>query len=610
MIKLPSLRARKLNSVYFKNTLLLGVCIGIISGVGAIFFHELLDVCMKFMLETTAEYDIPGCGLKWTLPPPPGRPWLIPVITTLGGLVTGLIVFSFAPETKGHGTDAAIASFHKYAGRVRGRVPLIKMIASAITIGSGGSAGREGPMAQISAGFGSMVASFLHLGTRYRRLATAIGIGAGIGTIFKAPLGGALFSAEVLYHDDYEVEALIPAFIASIVGYSIFGSYSGWDHIFSIPPTTFHHPPELLCYAVLGVACALVGIAYVRTFYYAEELFEKIRIPNHLKPAIGGLLIGILGLSFPQVLEMGYGWIVGLMYNKFPILALNGSWLFPRTWEEGVAWLFLIALLKILATAVTIGSGGSGGVFAPGLVIGALVGNAVGNLFVNILPSLVLNKEEFIASSTLIGMMALFGGISKAPIATLIMVSEMTGSYEIIPPAMLAIAISYMLTGKNAIYSEQVPNRAYSPAHIREYNVDVLERIYVRDVMNTEVPALSPDMTVSEALRIMMSSRMRGLPVVRDEKVIGMLAFEDVMHISPESRRQIKIKEVMSKKVIKVTPNETLASALRKLIQHNVAQLPVVDPEDPMKLIGIICRSDILKAHDILMSQLDPDAEY
>jgi len=591
------------NSQYLKDILIMAIAIGIISGVGAIVFHEMLDLFIKYFLEIPAGYHVPKPS-GWHLPPPPKRPWVIPVITTLGGLLTGFIVFKFAPEAKGHGTDAAIAAFHKHAGKVRTRIPLIKMIASSITIGSGGSAGREGPMAQISAGFGSLFARLMKWSTYYRRLALAVGVGSGIGTIFKAPLGGALFGAEVLYHRDYEVEAIIPALIASVIGYGIFCMYSGWGHIFALPQVSFYYPPELLCYAVLGVICGLVGILYVKIFYSMERLFDKLRLLPHFKPAIGGLAVGIIGMIFPQVLEMGYGWIVGLAHNEIPVMHWNGKWIYPRTWIELVACLFVLATLKIIVTAFTISSGGSGGVFAPGLVIGAFTGAAVGNIFVNLFPELISNKEEFIASATVIGMMALFGGISKAPVATLIMVSEMTGEYEMMAPAALAIAISYILTGRISIYAEQVPSRVYSPAHIREYSIDILEALLVSDVMDREVEYILPDMTVEEAMKKILKARHRGLPVIKDGKLVGFVAFEDILQVPENMRKEVRVKEIMKRRVIKAYPDETLASALRKLVRHNIGQMPVVDPDDEDKVIGIISREDIVRAHDDALSQL------
>jgi len=591
---------------YLKDILIMAVIIGIISGVGAIVFHEMLDICMKYLLEIPAGYHVPRPS-GWHIPPPPDRPWVIPLVTTLGGLLTGFIVFKFAPEAKGHGTDAAIAAFHKHAGRVRSRIPLIKMIASSITIGSGGSAGREGPMAQISAGFGSLFAKLMRWGTYYRRLALAVGVGSGVGTIFKAPLGGALFGAEVFYHRDFEVEAIIPALIASVIGYGIFCLYSGWDHVFTLPQVSFHYLPELLCYVVLGITCGLVGILYVKVFHSIERLFDKIRVLPYFKPAIGGLAVGIIGMFFPQVLEMSYGWVVSLAHNEIPIMHWNGEWIFPRTWTELVMCLFLLAILKIVVTAFTISSGGSGGVFAPGLVIGAFTGAAVGDIFINLFPELILNKEEFIASATVIGMMTLFGGISKAPVATLIMVSEMTGEYEMMAPAALAIAISYIITGRISIYKEQVPSREYSPAHIREYSIDVLEALLVSEVMDTEIEYVTPDMTVMDAMRMILKARHRGLPVIENGKLVGFVAFEDILQVSEDMRREVKVREIMKRRVIKAYPNETLATTLRKLVRHNIGQMPVVDPDNEDKVIGIISREDIVKAHDEVLRQQKKD---
>ena len=212
---------------------------------------------------------------------PIARPWLLPIITTLGGLLTGIIVFSLAPEAEGHGTDAAIEAFHEKGGRIRARIPLIKMIASAITIGSGGSAGREGPTAQISAGFGSWLGDLLHLDDHDRRIAMAAGIGSGIGAIFKAPFGGALLSAEILYKRDFESDALFPSFIASVVGFSIYGLWAGWTPIFGIGGHfTFDHPFNLIAYLLLGICAGVVGLALSRYPLSYSRLLQGMAHPT------------------------------------------------------------------------------------------------------------------------------------------------------------------------------------------------------------------------------------------------------------------------------------------------------------------------------------------
>jgi CIC family chloride channel protein len=264
--------------------LFMSTLIGLVAGLGAIAFYAAIHLASDLFLGRLVGYfppDPAGEGQTrvmslWSA----ARPWLLPMITTLGGLVAGILVFSLAPEAEGHGTDAAIAAFHQ-GKSIRARIPLVKLVASAITIGSAGSAGREGPAAQISAGFGSILANILHLDTQGRRIALATGIGAGIGAIFRAPLGGAILAAEILYKDDLEVEAIIPALIASIVGYSIFGSWSGFHPIFSTPANlAFSSPPQLLYYVLLGVLCGLVGLMYARGFYGIAHLFHHIPLPR------------------------------------------------------------------------------------------------------------------------------------------------------------------------------------------------------------------------------------------------------------------------------------------------------------------------------------------
>ena len=298
---------------------------------------------------------VPGGEGSTVIPAEPTRRWLLLVVPAIGGLLSGLLVFSLAPEAEGHGTDAMIDAFHRKRGIIRKRVPFIKTIASALTIGSGGSAGREGPIAQVGSGFGSAPAGWLKSSDRERRLLVLAGAGAGIGAVFRAPLGGALFVVEVLYREmEFESAALVPAFVASIVSYSIYCGVSGkWGAIFRVPDATFTHPLELPLYLVLGLVCALMGILYVKVFYgVRDRVFRRIPLPRHVKPALGGLAVGVIGYFLPQVLGMGYGWVQ---------LAIDGN--------LALGLIVTIAFVKILATGLTISSGGSGGVFAPSMVI-------------------------------------------------------------------------------------------------------------------------------------------------------------------------------------------------------------------------------------------------
>jgi chloride channel protein, CIC family len=322
-----------------------------------------------------------------------------------------LIVFTLAPEAEGHGTDAAIEAFHEKGGRIRTRIPLIKLVASAITIGSGGGAGREGPTAQISAGFGSWLGDLLHLDDQDRRIAVAAGVGSGIGSIFKAPFGGALLSAEILYKRDFEADALFPAFVASVVGFTIYGAWAGWTPVFG-PGAHFQftQPVSLIGYLVLGTCAGLVGLLYPKTLYGLRDLFHRVRVPNHIKPAIGGLLVGLIGLFLPQALGMGYG---------FAQFAVNGDYLHLAAWLMAA-----LVFVKILTTSLTIGSGGSGGVFGPGMVIGGFLGGALWAGLYALAPWLVAGTSP--GAFAVMGMGAFFGGITKAPLAVILMVTRIS----------------------------------------------------------------------------------------------------------------------------------------------------------------------------------------
>ena len=476
------------NRAYFQRWLLIGALIGVVAGLGSIVFYEAIAISTHLLLGVIAGFTPPSPASEGaTMAIPAARPWLIPVVTTLGGLLTGLIVYTFAPEAEGHGTDAAIESFHQKGGYIRGRIPIIKLVASAITIGSGGSAGREGPTAQISAGFGSWLATVLRLDDHDRRIAMSTGIGSGIGAIFKAPIGGAILSAEILYKRDFESDVIFPSFIASVVSYSIYGLWAGWTPIFGGGGHfSFAQPISLIGYLALGIAAGGVGLLYPKTLYGIRDFFARLRIPNIFKPAIGGLGVGLIGLAAPQALGMGYGYVQFGVNSDYVHLA---------------AWLMLaLVFVKIVTTSLTIGSGGSGGVFGPGMVIGGFLGGALWAGLHTVAPALVAGAQP--GAFVVVGMAAFFGGIAKAPLAVILMVAEMTGEYTLIVPAMLATMVAYLVSGQTSIYEQQVPTRLDSPAHredyIREAAVDVALDDDAAQTVEREAAVLTNDPTLVE----------------------------------------------------------------------------------------------------------------
>jgi CIC family chloride channel protein len=574
---------------YIKKWSLISLLIGVISGVGSIVFFELLNLGTRLFLGEGAGFFLPEAGttvqevLNWT---PPTNPLLIVLIVTLGGLASGWVVFSFAPEAEGHGTDAAIRSFHRERGRMRRRVPLVKMVSSVLTISTGGSAGREGPIAQIAAGFGSFIGDLFKLTEHDRRIALAVGVGSGIGSIFKAPLGGALLSTEILYRGDSEREALIPSVIASIVGYSIFGFYDGFAPVFSAQAYSWKLS-QIPLYMLLGVACAGVGLLYIKAFYGTRALFSRLKVKNHYKPAIGALSVGLLSLVlmgvFPQAggaaglggLGMGYGFIQLALYNALPLKTM-----------------FILIFAKIGMTSLTIGSGGSGGVFAPGLVIGAMVGGTLGLAFSRFFPALV--PSETVPAFVIIGMVALFGGVSKAPIAVLLMVSEMTGDYSLLFPAMVAIVGSYILTGDYTIYQEQVATRLQSPAHVEEYFTSLLTVPTVERVMRKEIPSIRSDDTLKEAI-LKMKHGVTEVPIVEEGEIKGIVSLRDILEVSIDKWNESKVSEVIHRDYFTISKDKSLYDAIMFMKEKDIETLLIVDRDNPKKVVGLLQEKDIVR---------------
>lgn len=566
---------------YFEKWFILGAIIGVVAGLGALVFYFSLKLSEYIFLETILGIRNPspvGEGGSLEFVYDTSRYVLIPFVVGLGGALSGLLVYTFAPEAEGHGTDAAIESFHKKAGKVRWRVIPVKTIASAITIGSGGSAGREGPTAQIASGIGSIIAEVLKLPSEDRRKAVAVGIGAGIGSIFKTPIGGALLAAEVLYKRDFEVEVIFPAFVASAIGYSIFASVVGFKPIFGYYVSSFS-PLTLPMHAILGIVCGLMAIIYVKMFYGIHEFFHKLTISNYFKPMIGGILAGTITLIFPEVMSMGYGWVQILEYNELEkIPNLFGIPL--------ILTLVALPFVKILVTSLTIGSGGSGGVFAPGICTGAFIGAIVGLVFHYLFPSLVPSIAPFV----IVGMLSLFGAAGKVPLSVTLMIVEMTGSLQLLPSAMIAVAISYMISKDYSIYRSQVPTRKDSPAHISEFNMPLLTQIKVSEAKITNNIFLKPADSTDKAIKLINESGFTSLPVVDDNfNFLGVVYINDLLNGKSNT-----IEKLVRKEISCVSLDSSLDEVLSSMVEAKSVWAPVVKGN---KLLGIITLEEIIKTY-------------
>ncbi len=577
---------RHIFSDYLRKWVFLGALIGVAAGVGAIMFSLLIEGSTWLFLKEIAGANPPlPAGEGDAIVHPIARRWALPLIVALGGLISGSFVYYFAPEAAGDGP--AISAFHQQGGRIRARLPFVKVIGAALLIGSGSSTGPEGPAAQMVAGFGSWVSDVFHLSPQDRRTALAVGLGAGIGAIFKAPLGGAILGAELIYIRDFEIEALVPGFIASVLGYTIFGAYSGWEPIFgSGNGLRFSQPEQLIWFGLLGLACGLVGILNVRVFFGVEEFFhQRVKVPRYFRPAIGGLIVGCVAYFFPEVMSTGYGWLQFAISGDTQALALKTI----------VALMFV----KIGTTAFTVGSGGAGGIFAPGLFIGGMVGAAMWGLMHNVAPGLPATPAPFV----IVGMAALFGGIAKAPIAVILMVAEMTNEFSMIIPAMLAVTVAYLVTQNVRIYAAQVMTRADSPAHRAEYVVPLIQTVSVADAMRSNVSSVSPADAITEADQRMLQQGARGLPVIEKGELVGVFTATDSLKAGRSGAQTVG--EAMTTELFVAHPADSIHTALRRMTQHSISRLPVVNRENPTQLIGMLTMRDVAAALDTQMAALN-----
>lgn len=567
---------------------LLSVAVGLVSGCGAILFEELLRWTVYYFLHLPAGFLEPSRTTEASLVTTLAihRHWLYLVIPALGGLAVGLIVMLLAPEAGGEGADAMIEAFHTRGGYIRKRVPFVKIIVSAITIGSGGSAGKEGPIAQIGAGFGSILAGFLRLKPKVRRILVLAGAAGGIGAIFHAPLGAALFAPEVLYRgSEFESEAIMPCIVSAIVASSIFDQYAGRTSLFFPGPVDFA-PKELLPYLIFGGFIALAGYAFIRIFSSAhKKVFGPLNIPRFLKPALGGLLMGAIAFIAPPVLDGGYGWIQTAMQG-------NLFW----------ATMLALAALKIIATSITVGSGGSGGILGPSVFIGSMLGGAFGFLGHKLAPGWVIHPNAFV----LVGIGGFFGGVAKVPVSAIIMACEMCGSYTLLVPLMLVAAVAYILLGSHSIYEKQLVDRLASPAHLQEFARGVLENMHVHEAMVARPVTLIPEnMPFEQLIKLVTGSQDSYFPVVDAlGKLIGILSINDLRAILFEASlaKVVVARDVATPNVITVSWHESLESALDKMIRLNVDELPVIRADDPGKIAGMISKRDIISLYHQRMS--------
>ena len=562
-----------------------GVMIGVASGLGAIVFEYGLQGTSAIFIRGVLDHSPPAAGVRdtshavYTL----GHRWLLLLVPALGALLSGLLVYTFAPEAEGHGTDAVIRSFHRQEGVVRHRVPIVKSIASMLVIGTGGSAGREGPIAQIGSGVGSWLAKVFDFSVRDRRLMLLAGMAGGIGAIFRAPLGGAVFACEVLYRDtDIETEGVIPCTVSSIVAYSVFYTVTRKSALFATESYRFDSIYELALYALLGIACALVGVFYVWVLYTGRDrVFRRLPLPKTLRTALGGLLLGVLAFFVPEVLSGGYGYIQQAINNDLSLKLMA-----------------VLVVAKILATTFTISSGGSGGVFGPSLYIGAMIGGVCGKVFEHLWSDVVaVHPPAFV----LVGMGGFFAGIAKVPLAALIMVAEMTGSYGLVVPMMLVCTTTYLCTARTHLYQEQVRSRIDSPVHRGEMQVDLLDGLFVKELpLKTDLHCLQASVPLRDILPMIPETDQNYFPVVEEDgRMCGIFSLDDIREVIYEGQlgELVIAGDIALEDFLYLVPDEDLHSALKKFTARNLDELPVLEANS-MRYLGMLSRREVIRLYN------------
>jgi CIC family chloride channel protein len=496
-------------------------------------------------------------------------------------------VYLFCKDAEGMGTDSMIYSFHQREGKMDSKVPFVKSIATIFTLSGSGSGGKEGPISQIGAGIGTIVADILGSGARARRTLLLAGTAGGLGAIFHAPLGGAITAAEMVYKEDVESDALIPCILSSGTAFLVAEFFTGKTKVFQLKDSVSYSANEFPFYMLLGILCYLGGKSFIYLYTKIQEFSNNISLPFYLKPALGGLLCSLLYLFFPEVSGTGDEFIEDSLQNQTRVLASHQS-------ISPIVLYFLLFLFKILATSLTVGMGGSAGVFGPSLFSGCMLGGAM-----------ALVAESFLglgnspAGFMLVGMGAFYSGVASAPIAGMIMVCEMVGNYELLPPLMLVTILSVSLGNRMTIYKSQLLNRFSTPAHFWDMNQDIMDKIYLKDIPEfIRTLAILDSKTAIESLRKKALELQASDFIVSDNgKYFGVLSLRKVNTILDmgDGNSKLPIGELCDTKISPILITASLKSAFYTLLEFDIDKAPIIDFDN--KLIGYLRISDLFRIY-------------
>ncbi len=548
--------------------------VGAMAGFGAIGFRLLIEFFQKMSFQGIASFFTQV------------SPFHLMIIPALGGAIIGPMIYRFAREAKGHGVPEVMEAVALHGGRIRPQVALVKILSSAICIGTGGSVGQEGPIAQIGASIGSSIGQVFRLSDERIRNLVACGAAGGISATFNAPIGGALFAMEVVL-GRLQVSNFVAVVISAVTADVIGRHFEGNVSTFNVPAYSMGQPKELFLYALLGIVIAVGSVFFTRFLYWMEDLWDKISIPEYIKPIIGGLILGAIGIvtfqsdGIPRIFGVGYGSIGEALSGSLPLKIAIG-----------------LFFLKILGTSITIGSGGSGGVFAPSLYAGAMLGLAFGLIAQAIFPSVVTNPGAF----SLVGMAAFLGGATHAPITAILILFEMTNDYHIILPLMLTTVVSTLFARsifRESIYTMKLVRKGI---HLDQgQDLDVMQGIAIHEVMSTDYQVITPEMTLKEFAKILTTSHLNAFPVADSKGILrGVLTASDLYREAPHGKYEQKtVNSISTKSNLQIAlPNEPVWKSLKRMSALDISLIPVVDDLESRKLIGVVTRANIIRAYN------------
>lgn len=559
---------------------LIAIFIGILGGYGAILFRLAIKATQYLFYHNTNDI----LTFADTLPA-----YLTIGLPALGGLIVGPLVYFGAREAKGHGVPEVMEAVAIRGGRIRPRVALVKILASAICISSGGSVGREGPIVQIGSSVGSTIAQILKSPVSRQRTLVGCGAAAGIAATFNAPIAGALFAVEVIL-GDFGLATFSPVVLSSVTATTISRHYFGDFPAFIIPTYKLVSLWEFAFYPILGAAAGFTALLFIGTLYKSEDIFDTFRIPEYLKACVGGLLLGFLLLQWPHVFGVGYGAINMSLTDQIPVLLL-----------------LTLVFVKILATSITIGSGGSGGIFAPSLFIGAMLGGSFGVAVNKIFPLVTADPGAY----ALVAMGALVAGTTHAPITAIIIIFELTATYKIILPLMIACIISTIITTslkRGSIYTIKLTRRGVQLYQGREQRV--LQTMKIREVMSESFPSISENTPLLEMIDYLKTYDVSYLHMTnRDGALTGIISFSDIRQALLETALEdlVVAADLATRDLVTIKPSDSLLTALERMSAKGISQLPVVAEGDSDKIVGTVNQKDVMSAYNKAVLQKDED---